>query len=57
MEKRLDNELLYLRDAPLHYSAVPFDLEATPHPKGAAVPVNPLQVECAAASGCVIDSS
>lgn len=45
LEKRLDDELLYLRDAPDVHSTVPFDLEATPHPKGAAVPINSVKVK------------
>lgn len=36
--------MLYLRDAPPEYSTVPLDLEATPHPKGATVPINPVVV-------------
>lgn len=44
LEKRLDTDLTYLRDAPLSYSTVPFDLEITPHPKGAPVPVNTIKV-------------
>lgn len=44
LEKRLDDELLYLRDAPPEYSTVPFNLEAVSHPPGAPVPINPLKV-------------
>ena len=44
LEKRLDEELFYLRDAPLEFSTIPFNMEAVPHPHGAAVPVNPLKV-------------
>jgi len=44
LEKRLDEELLYLRDAPPEYSEVPFDIEAIPHPRGAPVPINPIKV-------------
>lgn len=44
LEKRLDDQLMYLRDAPQEYSTVPFDFEPVPLPKGAAVPVNPLKV-------------
>jgi len=44
LEKRLDEHLTYLRDAPLHYSTVPFELEPTPHPRGAAIPINPIKV-------------
>ncbi|KAF6026900.1 mRpL19 [Bugula neritina] len=45
LEKRLDEELLYLRDAPPEYSEVPFDIEAIPHPRGAPVPINPIKVK------------
>ncbi|KOC59309.1 39S ribosomal protein L19, mitochondrial [Habropoda laboriosa] len=34
LEKRLDNELLYLRDAPLEYSTFPSDMEADLKPAG-----------------------
>lgn len=40
LEKRLDDELLYLRDCPHEYSYFPFDMEAEILPAGAAVPVN-----------------
>ena len=44
LEKRLDEELFYLRDAPQEYSTVPLDFESVPLPKGAAVPVNTIKV-------------
>jgi len=40
LEKRLDEELYYLRDAPLEYSAVPLDLDVEILPEGSPVPVN-----------------
>jgi len=40
LEKRLDEELYYLRDAPLEYSTFPFDMEAEILPEGVSVPVN-----------------
>lgn len=45
LEKRLDEELFYLRDAPQEYSTFPFDMEAIPHREGAPVPVNLTQVK------------
>ncbi|ESO89330.1 hypothetical protein LOTGIDRAFT_210367 [Lottia gigantea] len=45
LEKRLDNHLYYLRDAPPEYSTFSFDTEAIPIPKGTAIPVNPLKVK------------
>lgn len=45
LEKRLDEHLLYLRDALPEYSTFPFDMEPESHPDGAAVPVNPLKVK------------
>lgn len=44
LEKRLDEELLYLRDAPLEYSRFDPDMEAKFHPDGEPVPVNDIQV-------------
>ena len=44
LEKRLDESLFYLRDAPKEFSTVPFDFEAVPHPPGAPVPVDTIQV-------------
>ena len=43
LEKRLDEELLYLRDAPAEYSTVPFNMDKVPHPPGAAVPLNTMK--------------
>ena len=43
LEKRLDDELYYLRDAPQEHSTIPFDFEAIPHPPGAPVPVNKMK--------------
>ncbi|XP_076619644.1 mitochondrial ribosomal protein L19 [Colletes latitarsis] len=44
LEKRLDKELYYLRDAPPEYSTFPFDLEAELIPEGTPVPVNEIKV-------------
>ena len=44
LEKRLDDELFYLRDCPAEYSTVPFDIEPVPHPPGAPVPINQIKV-------------
>jgi len=44
LERRLDDVLYYLRDAPLEYSTVPFDLEPEILPEGAPVPLNPTVV-------------
>jgi len=44
LEKRLDDELLYLRDAPQEYSTVPFDMEPVVLPPGIAVPINTMKV-------------
>ena len=40
LEKRLDEELIYLRDAPPEYSTVPEDMKPIPLEDGAEVPVN-----------------
>jgi len=40
LEKRLDDELYYLRDAPHEYSTVPFDMEPEIVPEGSPVPIN-----------------
>ncbi|CAH8469439.1 unnamed protein product [Dicrocoelium dendriticum] len=45
LEKRLDQNLLYLRDAPLQESRVPFDMTPVPHPRNAPVPVNTKKVK------------
>lgn len=43
LEKRLDNELLYLRDAPLEYSTFPFDMEPELISQE-SIPVNKIKV-------------
>ncbi|KAI0223635.1 39S ribosomal protein L19, mitochondrial [Lamellibrachia satsuma] len=45
LEKRLDDELFYLRDAPQEYSTVPFDMEPLVLPPGVSVPVNTMKVK------------
>jgi large subunit ribosomal protein L19 len=44
LEKRLDDHLLYLRDADPEFSTFPMDMDAEPHPVGQEVPVNSLKV-------------
>lgn len=44
LEKRLDDKLYYLRDAPLEYSTFDVNMEPKHHPEGEPVPVNPIQV-------------
>lgn len=44
LEKRLDSELLYLRDALPEYCTFSLDMEAEYLPQGSAVPVNPIKV-------------
>lgn len=44
LEKRLDDELLYLRDALPEYSTFPLDMEQEFLPEGAEIPVNTTQV-------------
>lgn len=44
LEKRLDDQLYYLRDAPNEYSTFPFDLDAEYHPDDAPVPINTIKV-------------
>lgn len=44
LEKRLDDQLLYLRDAPPQYSTFPFDLEPELIIEGKEVPVNDIKV-------------
>lgn len=44
LEKRLDDELIYLRDAPPEYSTFPLDMEAEFLPESAEIPVNELKV-------------
>ncbi|CAK1593746.1 unnamed protein product [Parnassius mnemosyne] len=45
LEKRLDDKLLYLRDALPEYSTFPFDMDPEILPEGTPVPVNPVQVK------------
>ncbi|XP_049776254.1 39S ribosomal protein L19, mitochondrial isoform X2 [Schistocerca cancellata] len=45
LEKRLDEELFYLRDALPEYSTFSFNMEAEVLPEGAPVPINPLKVK------------
>lgn len=46
LEKRLDDHLLYLRDAPLEYSYVPFDFKPEiKFSESSEVPVNPIKVK------------
>ncbi|CAL7937188.1 unnamed protein product [Xylocopa violacea] len=42
LEKRLDDQLLYLRDAPIEYSTFPFDMK--PEPTTESVPLNEIKV-------------
>lgn len=44
LEKRLDEDLLYLRDAPLEYSTFPFDMKPEILPEGTPVPLNEMKV-------------
>lgn len=41
LEKRLDDELLYLRDAPNEYSTFDENMETEYLPEGTPVPINP----------------
>jgi large subunit ribosomal protein L19 len=45
LEKRLDEELFYLRDAPPEHSTFPFDMEPILLPPGSTVPVNTIKVK------------
>jgi len=45
LEKRLDENLRYLRDAPPEYSTFPFDMVPELRSADAAVPVNPIKVK------------
>jgi len=45
LEKRLDDNLAYLRDAPPEYCTFPFDMEPVKLPPGAGVPLNTIQVD------------
>ena len=44
LEKRLDDQLLYLRDTTPEHSYIPFDMEKVIHPPGAPVPINSTRV-------------
>lgn len=44
LEKRLDEKLYYLRDAPLEYSQIDVNMEAKYHPEDQPVPINDIQV-------------
>lgn len=43
-EKRLDTDLLYLRDAEHQHSTFPFDMKPEFLPEGTPVPINPIKV-------------
>lgn len=45
LEKRLDEHLLYLRDAYPEYSTIPLDMEPEYLPEGTPVPINPIKVK------------
>lgn len=45
LEKRLDENLYYLRDALPEYSTFDLNMDAEEHPEGQPIPVNPLQVQ------------
>ena len=47
LEKRMDGQLFYLRDAPHEYSTVPFDFKPVVLPRGSPVPINSLKVHVA----------
>lgn len=44
LEKRLDDSLLYLRDALPEYSTFPFDMEPEMRVDNSVVPINPIKV-------------
>ena len=44
LEKRLDEELFYLRDAPPEHSTFAFDMQPITLPPGSSVPVNTIKV-------------
>lgn len=44
LEKRLDDELLYLRDAPIEYSTIPFDMEPQMLSEDSSVLLNEIKV-------------
>ncbi|CAL4083070.1 unnamed protein product, partial [Meganyctiphanes norvegica] len=45
LEKRMDEELLYLRDSLPEYSTFPLDMDPEPLQEGATVPINQLKVK------------
>lgn len=45
MEKRLDDNLMYLRDARPEYSTIDFNMKPVPNSVGSEVPVNSLKVK------------
>ncbi|KAF2896637.1 hypothetical protein ILUMI_09540 [Ignelater luminosus] len=45
LEKRLDDELFYLRDALPEYSTFDSNMEPEIHPEGAPIPINPIKVK------------
>ncbi|VDP82131.1 unnamed protein product [Echinostoma caproni] len=51
LEKRLDQNLLYLRDAPLQESRIPFDMTPIPHPSNTP-PIYHLNCVCACTVIC-----
>ena len=44
LEKRLDDNLAYLKDAPAEYSTIPFNFQPVILPPGAPVPINTTKV-------------
>ena len=44
LERRLDDNLAYLRDAPSEYCTFPFDMEPVKLAPGTGVPLNTIQV-------------
>ncbi|BFZ10300.1 hypothetical protein BsWGS_13338 [Bradybaena similaris] len=44
LEKRLDDQLYYLRNCPLEYSTFDFNMEPVILPRGSLVPINPIKV-------------
>ncbi|XP_014208596.1 39S ribosomal protein L19, mitochondrial [Copidosoma floridanum] len=44
LEKRLDDELFYLRDAPPEYSTFPLDMEPEYHPEGMPIRINDMKI-------------
>ncbi|CAG5120931.1 unnamed protein product [Candidula unifasciata] len=45
LEKRLDDQLYYLRNCPLEYSTFDFNMDPVILPRGSQVPVNPIKVK------------